>query len=146
MLRADRCRTTGPGRKPHGEDDPGFPRSRESAATATGTATCGAARKGCPALPTHSGHESFYDQPPCRVSLRPGFRAVFCRSWVRSASLTAFDVLKTSATSGASTMTLDPFSNRAAYFPRTPAVKSYSRRISSFASGVLAELIVSPFP
>src|SRR5262249_26035971 len=97
-----------------------------------------------PGAPARRGQRPAAPRP--EAGRRPAGLAGCWRSWVRSAALTARAVLKTAATSGASTTTLQPCANRAAYFPRTPPAKSYSARMSSRPRGGLAALIVSPFP
>ena len=53
----------------------------------------------------------------------------------RSAWFTALVSGKTAATSGSRTTMLLPSAKRAAYFPRTPRLKSYSGRMSVLALG-----------
>src|SRR5689334_4835592 len=52
---------------------------------------------------------------------------------VRSARFTALAFPKAAATSGSSTTIWLPGLRRAAYLPRTPPLKSYSRRIAALA-------------
>jgi len=73
-------------------------------------------------------------------------RRALLAGWIcdLSASLTAFEVLNASATSGARTTTFVPRAKFAAYFPRTPPEKSYSGRISSLSCFCLLAAGICP--